>query len=778
MNALWPSEILRVTKELLLAQAATGIAIALGASWLFVGDAWLRSKWPRLRLPLFLLTLVGAAAAGLWAAWQKKWLCDDAFITFAYAQNFARGHGLVFNPGEWVEGYTNFLWALGLGLLGKLGVDIPYAGFFGNLVAFVLVLGLSATIVLRGVGPTLKPVFPVAAIALALSTPFTTWATSGLETMPIVACIMAAVWRAAAGGTWSAGLFITAAAMARPDHVLFGPAMLVAMFLADWIHRHGVRWRRLFEFCAPFALVFIPFWLIRWKLYGEFFPNTYYAKSGGATYTEQGKVYLTHFLTTTGGWLLLPAFLLAGVRPTRSRADTLLRIFTAVGSLLLAAYVYRVGGDFMEHRFLLVTLPLLATSLELSFRAREHRLMLPLAAAALAAMALTVKPIGPWEKKWHLAAEETFYAVAEVRPLRIISRNFDMAKVLEKTFAKSEVKPRFATGCVGFIGYYAGLPITDTYGLTFPRVAHKPIAVRGRPGHEKHADYADTMSDGAVFTDENYLPEWAPATAFDLGGFPLNFLRYDPRVAEVLTRAGVRAPDVEAEVRRRAQSWRKSELQAAATFFDTYLASDPEKARRLEPLVRRLATPVPEVAQLASLTNAEWVDVVRGVEHELQPDDPRMVALNARVAGRFSFDAATHAEGVVATGVGFATPTERSTAPQLVVHGKQGARFLNSYVGGDGAVGRLEIDITGRGELLEVHALVGGGSDCQRTYLGIEIDGVLLGRLCGQNDEVLRPAMLPLRAERGQKVKLVAVDEATGDWGHLLLDDIILLAPR
>lgn len=39
-------------------------------------------------------------------------LLDDAFISMKYAANLAQGHGLVWNPGERVEGYTNFLWTL------------------------------------------------------------------------------------------------------------------------------------------------------------------------------------------------------------------------------------------------------------------------------------------------------------------------------------------------------------------------------------------------------------------------------------------------------------------------------------------------------------------------------------------------------------------------------------------------------------------------------------------------------------------------------------------
>ena len=43
---------------------------------------------------------------------QYHFLGDDAFISFRYARNLAEGHGLVWNPGEAVEGYTNFLWVV------------------------------------------------------------------------------------------------------------------------------------------------------------------------------------------------------------------------------------------------------------------------------------------------------------------------------------------------------------------------------------------------------------------------------------------------------------------------------------------------------------------------------------------------------------------------------------------------------------------------------------------------------------------------------------------
>src|SRR5574338_175448 len=49
-------------------------------------------------------------------------LFDDAMVSMRYAKNFADGHGLVWNPGERVEGYTNPLWTLYMGLLHLLPV--------------------------------------------------------------------------------------------------------------------------------------------------------------------------------------------------------------------------------------------------------------------------------------------------------------------------------------------------------------------------------------------------------------------------------------------------------------------------------------------------------------------------------------------------------------------------------------------------------------------------------------------------------------------------------
>ena len=51
---------------------------------------------------------------------------DDAFISFRYAKNLSEGTGLVYNAGEYVEGYSNFLWTLFLALGAFFELDLPW----------------------------------------------------------------------------------------------------------------------------------------------------------------------------------------------------------------------------------------------------------------------------------------------------------------------------------------------------------------------------------------------------------------------------------------------------------------------------------------------------------------------------------------------------------------------------------------------------------------------------------------------------------------------------
>src|SRR6266516_600100 len=79
--------------------------------------AWLDPRGP------FLLPLVALLATRVWLGSRMPFASEDAYITFRYAWNFARGAGAVFNPGEHVFGYTSAPWMAWLALGLRLGQD-------------------------------------------------------------------------------------------------------------------------------------------------------------------------------------------------------------------------------------------------------------------------------------------------------------------------------------------------------------------------------------------------------------------------------------------------------------------------------------------------------------------------------------------------------------------------------------------------------------------------------------------------------------------------------
>ncbi|MEN9937780.1 MAG: hypothetical protein RLZZ387_4359, partial [Chloroflexota bacterium] len=141
----------------LLLAAATGLALLLlawraqpaplRAEWMAclaltaAAAAALLAREAPARLGLALLCALVAFSGALWVSW----LTDDAFISFRYSQNLVAGNGLVYNVGERVEGYTNFLWTMLAALALALGAEIVVTTYLaGVILALALVLSTYA----------------------------------------------------------------------------------------------------------------------------------------------------------------------------------------------------------------------------------------------------------------------------------------------------------------------------------------------------------------------------------------------------------------------------------------------------------------------------------------------------------------------------------------------------------------------------------------------------------------------------------------------------------
>lgn len=148
-----------------------------------------------------------ALLLGLAACELALGLCvqEDAFISFRYARNLVDGHGLVFNPGERVEGYTNFLWVLLTAAVMKAGGDpVPFARYAGAAVSLALVV-LVWRAARRRDAPRGRTGGLVAAAVVACSTSVAVEAVQGLETVPFAFLVTAGVLAGIAAREGAAG---------------------------------------------------------------------------------------------------------------------------------------------------------------------------------------------------------------------------------------------------------------------------------------------------------------------------------------------------------------------------------------------------------------------------------------------------------------------------------------------------------------------------------------------------------------------------------------------
>ncbi|MBU8934056.1 MAG: hypothetical protein KOO62_08605 [candidate division Zixibacteria bacterium] len=453
------------------------------------------------------LLLLGALVVGVAGAIGLAWCCDDAFISFRYAQNLNDGHGLVYNVGERVEGYTNFLWTVIVagGLL--IGLDPVRLTQWLGIAAFVGIALLCFRLSHRFTGERNHAALavPLSALAVLLHEDMQIWATSGLETMFtafLVTTGFVLLVRAEKPNDFlAAGMVNVLAAMTRPDAMLF-----LVMAIPYILLRGERRCGRLGLYLLPFVVIYLPYWAIKYAYYGYPFPNPYYAKSASLPYYSQGWTYVwLYFKTNCALLAIVPAWIVAGwvaLRATLGRAqlDTFAKRILVLGlfcTMPFVLYVMRVGGDFMFARFLIPITAMLLLTIEAAV-IRTVRSQL-LQAAIVAALVLMVifrnDPFDPPDKSIDGITNEQAHYPSEL----ISNARRDGAK-LKKYLTGLDVSAAYY-GKLAMLAYYSRISkaIEAAGSLTDKESAHRPIQKRGRPGHEKRIPYPELVRRGVNF---------------------------------------------------------------------------------------------------------------------------------------------------------------------------------------------------------------------------------------------------------------------------------------
>lgn len=446
-------------------------------------------------LGLWLPAIIQIQSASL-GGQRYYWLSDDAMISMRYGRNLAAGHGLVWNPGQRVEGFSNLAWTLFMALVHLLPLSPAKTSLvilLANIALAALCLPLTGRLARQLDAPA--PAVFFSTLALALSPILLANTATGLETPLLTLLCLLVLTRILEESrqsriSWLTYILIGLMTLVRADAlVLAGLLWLLSLALnrdKPAVLRAGL---------LPLALVLSQIGFRLWY-YGDLWPNTTYLKvlNWPGRYLT-GLRYVLKF-GQLAAWLLVLAA--AGLALVRRRENRLLALLL----LAFGGYVGYVGGDvFAYFRFFA---PVWPCFLVLGFSG----------AAALAARAAYLRWVLLWLALLSLPLvlpgyrEITDYLTSFAQGDRF---NLELALLI-----KNNTPPysKIAATAAGVIFYFSERPGVDLLGKCDRYIARRPVFPgSAKPGHNKF-DYDYSL--GALRPDFVVAAEFGPEASPEL----------------------------------------------------------------------------------------------------------------------------------------------------------------------------------------------------------------------------------------------------------------------
>ncbi len=440
-----------------------------------------------------------------------RFIQDDAYTSFRYAKNFAEGNGLVFNTGERVEGYTNFLWVMILTLfylldhahILTLNLTLETVSQILSIIFSVCVLVmtyvLSRTIykLEEGqnsfFGKALDELFNLIPVSmLSLSTPLIYWAISAMETTLFVSLtLLSILFYIKNGGKNNSNrwwIFTSVLnSLLRPEGVIVFALIISHKILYGIIYSNeqniNLRIRNAFNrilakeillFSFP-LFIYLSFRLI---YYGYPLPNTFYAKTDFSfEFILRGIKYFLDFASAYllyGFVLCLPLILLLDKKNIRKHSFLLWFVFSWTILMIL------IGGDVLPiHRFFLPVMPLIfilfVRAIPYSFdliipRKKWISKLISLTAAAVVIIISTKN----YSKQKIQMMEKYSYESGLVKKMKIYA-----GWIENRNESKSMSKIKVAMSTIGSFSYFSNARVIDIVGLTDEYISHHPKEVDG-----------------------------------------------------------------------------------------------------------------------------------------------------------------------------------------------------------------------------------------------------------------------------------------------------------
>jgi arabinofuranosyltransferase len=303
----------------------------------------------------------------------KRYFClfDDAMISMRYAWNFSHGLGLVWNPGEYVQGYTNLLMTL-LMSFATLVLDKSDAVLFIQLLGVGFMLAI-AFVTLRisdhifQPDSQRQPLFRVLAFLCALSYyPLVYWTLMGMETGLLTLLVLLGILSTLnytssnnPSHLFHIAGFFGLAYLTRNDSLIFAVLAGTYILWESFIPTTKTNSKTFIQLLAgiSFYLAFvIGQFVFQYSYYGELLPNTYTLKLTGMPLLERivnGVGFIKPFLIKNAFILILSSMEIF-FNFQKHKLLLLSIVFSTIG------YEVYVGGDpWIYWRIMSPAMPLL-----------------------------------------------------------------------------------------------------------------------------------------------------------------------------------------------------------------------------------------------------------------------------------------------------------------------------------------------------------------------------------------------------------------------------------
>jgi len=413
-------------------------------------------------------------------------LSDDQMISMRYADNLASGNGLVWNPGERVEGFTNPLWTGYMAVWHLVGIPRTKTSLAIMLTsALILILNaLAVYSIASRLSPESQTVARVAMVVAGTYWPLVKWSLEGFEVglaalLTTIVTLETFVYMEQRRTRHLAAMTICLIALGwtRLEMLAVAGVPVAYLLLTD-----VARTRVLKVVVAPVAASVVALFTVRYWYYGEWLPNTYYLKLTGVALADRLNLGLakswstlkTHFSIVFAP-IVLTLVLLRRRLSGEHRPWILMAIF---GVAML--YTIYIGGDTWErpyhaNRFLATTTPFLIV-VALHFtnglvrRVRSQGLEAPLVVAMVGLLLVVGLGGRSFYRWWRTDVKH--------------STLFEMVALGEELRERAPLDTKVAVVWAGALPYFSRLYTIDLLGKS-DKVIARSTPHNMSPGHNK-----------------------------------------------------------------------------------------------------------------------------------------------------------------------------------------------------------------------------------------------------------------------------------------------------